>query len=281
MSYVDIPLPRLAIAVALVGVAVVLSRRARLGLEKDLMWGAVRAAAQLIAIGYVLLVLFKHESPAFVFGVLSVMLLVAAWTSAKRVERGPGMRLLLPYALYAIAAASAVALVPVFVLVVPPHPWFEARYLVPIGGMMIANAMNVVAQVFERIFSLAYAERAEIELLLALGASPRQALEPQVRASMRAAMIPTINGLLTVGLVALPGMMTGQIVSGTPPEQAVRYQLVIMYQLVAVAAVSGYLATLFARRLLFTRREQLIAMAIPPPAPRVKSAARAPRGDAR
>ena len=265
----------------------VLSRRARLGLEKDLAWGAVRAAVQLIAIGYVLLLLFKHESPPFVFGVLTVMLLVAAWTSAKRVERGPGFLVLLPYALCAIGAASAVALVPVFVLVVPPHPWFEARYLVPIGGMMIANAMNVVAQVYERIFALAYTERAEIELLLALGASPRQALEPQVRAAMRAAMIPTINGLLTVGLVALPGMMTGQIVSGTPPEQAVRYQLVIMYQLVAVAAVSGYLATLFARRLLFTRREQLIAMAVRPGPPRKPGSSRAarvvpaPREDAR
>ncbi len=260
MTYVDIPLPRLAIAAALVGIAILISRRTRLDLERDLAWGALRAAVQLVAIGYVLVLLFAHESPAFVFGVLTVMLLVAAWTSARRVEKGPGTRTLLPYALAAIVSASAVALVPVFVLVVPPHPWFEARYLVPISGMMIANAMNVVAQVFERIFALASTERGEIELLLALGASPRQALQPQVRASMRGALIPTINGLLTVGLVALPGMMTGQIVSGTPPEQAVRYQLVIMYQLVAVAAVSGFLATFFARRLLFTRREQLIVM---------------------
>jgi putative ABC transport system permease protein len=259
VSYVDIPLPRLAIALALVGIAIALSRRASLGLERDLAWGAVRAAAQLIAIGYVLLLLFANERPLWVFTILGVMLLVAAWTSARRVEKGPGAHVLFPRALASIAAASAIALVPVFVFVVPPRPWFEARYLVPIGGMMIANAMNVVAQIFDRIFALASAERAEIEQLLALGASPRQALESQVRAAMRAAMIPTINGLLTVGLVALPGMMTGQIVSGTPPEQAVRYQLVIMYQLVAVAAVSGFLSTLFARRILFTRRAQLVA----------------------
>lgn len=82
-------------------------------------------------------------------------------------------------------------------------------------------------------------------------------MRPHVRAAMRAAMIPTLNGLLTVGLVALPGMMTGQILSGTDPEQAVRYQIVIMYQLVAVAAVSGALAARFARKLLFTPYEQL------------------------
>ena len=257
MSYVDIPLSRLLLALGLVVVALVVSRRAKLGLERDLAWGAVRAAAQLLAIGYVLLLLFRHESPWWVLGALAGMILVAGWTSSRRVELGPGARALFPYALLAIAAGSAVALVPVFVLIVPPNPWFEARYLVPIGGMMIANAMNVVALVFERIFQLARSESAEVEQLLALGASPRQALGPQVRTAMRAAMIPTINGLLTVGLVALPGMMTGQILSGAAPESAVRYQIVIMYQLVAVAAVSGLLATVFARRMLFTTRGAL------------------------
>jgi putative ABC transport system permease protein len=124
--------------------------------------------------------------------------------------------------------------------------------------MMLSNAMNVVAQVFERIFASARSEADQVEALLALGATPRQALARQVRATLRAALLPTINGLLTVGLVALPGMMTGQIVSGTPPEQAVRYQIVILYQLVAVAAVAGLVAVAFARRALFTSRAQLI-----------------------
>jgi len=96
-----------------------------------------------------------------------------------------------------------------------------------------------------------------VEQLLSLGATPRQAVDRHTRAAMNAALRPTINGLLTVGLVALPGMMTGQIVSGTAPDQAVRYQLVIMYQLVAVAAVAGALAARFARRLSFNEREQL------------------------
>lgn len=260
MTYVEIPLPRLGIALGLVILAVALSRRTRLDLERDLALGAVRCAAQLLAIGYVLRLLFAHEHPAWVLLALGVMLLVAAFTSARRVEHGPGARALFPRALAAIAAGAAVALLPVFLLVVVPHPWFEARYLVPVGGMMLASAMNVVALVFERIFASAHTEAAAIEQLLALGASPRQALGPQVRKAVRAALIPTINGLTTVGLVALPGMMTGQIVGGTAPEQAVRYQIVIMYQLVAVAAVSGTLAATFARRLLFTRRAQLVVI---------------------
>jgi putative ABC transport system permease protein len=257
VSYVEIPLPRLSVALALIAVAVALSRRFGLGLERDLALGTARCAAQLLAIGYVLRLLFADERWYWVVLALAVMILVAAFTSARRVEHGPGVRALFPRALAAIAAGAAVALVPVFTLIVAPRPWFEARYLVPIGGMMLASAMNVVAQVFERIFASAHAEAAVIEQLLALGASPQQALAPQLRKAIRAALIPTINGLLTVGLVALPGMMTGQIVGGTAPEQAVRYQIVIMYQLVAVAAVSGTLAATFARQLLFTPRAQL------------------------
>lgn len=259
MSLVQhISLPRLLLSLSLIAVAIALSRRSRLGLEGDLVWGALRGAAQLIAIGYVLLLLFNHEHPAWVLLLLGVMLITAAATAARRVEDGPPWRVLFPRAIAAIGAGALVALLPVFVAVVPLRPWHDARYLVPISGMMLSNAMNVVALVFERIFASTSSEADQVEALLALGATPRQALERQVRATLRAALSPTINGLLTVGLVALPGMMTGQIVSGTPPEQAVRYQIVILYQLVAVAAVAGGVAVAFARRLLFTARAQLV-----------------------
>ena len=258
MRYFEIPLWRLLLSLGLIAIAVVLSRRGKLGLERDLIWGAIRGAAQLIAIGYGLLLLFQHEHPALVLLVLAVMLVIAAATSARRVEHGPPWRVLFPWALLSIGCGALVALVPVFALVVPPKPWYEPRYLVPIGGMMLSNAMNCVALVFERIYSLAAGESDQIEARLALGATARQALAPQIRTTLRAALLPTINGLLTVGVVSLPGMMTGQIVSGTAPEQAVRYQIVILYQLVAVAAVAGFLAAQFARRLLFTRRAQLV-----------------------
>ena len=259
MSYVEISPARLSVGVALIVVALGISRAMGLGLGKDLVVGAIRAAAQLLLIGYALAFVFGHETPWWTMVALIIMVAVATATSVRRVEHSPGTRALLPYAFIALASGAGLALVPVFALVLRPHPWFEARYLIPISGMMLSSAMNVVAQVFERLFSLARSESAVIEQMLALGASPKQAMRPHVRAAIRAAMIPTINGLLTVGLVSLPGMMTGQILSGTDPEQAVRYQIVIMYQLVAVAAVSGTLAAVFARKLLFTDREQLRA----------------------
>jgi len=117
--------------------------------------------------------------------------------------------------------------------------------------------MNVVALTLERIMSSAHQRAVVIEQALALGASPAQAMQPIHRQALRAALTPTINSLLTLGLVQLPGMMTGQILSGTSPLQAVRYQLVIMYQLVAVAAVAGTLAAWFAQRALFDDRGRL------------------------
>lgn len=273
MSYLEIPLGRVAVAALLVVFAIALSRASRLSLERDLGVGAVRAAVQLVAIGYALKFLVASDHPALVLLVLVVMMVVAAFTSTQRLRTGPPPRVLFPYALSAVAIGAAVALVPVFLFVIAPSPWWSARYVIPISGMMLSSAMNVVALVFERLFASARSDEATLEQLLALGATPKQTLAAHERAALRAALIPTINGLVTVGLVALPGMMTGQILSGVTPEQAVRYQLVIMYQLVAVAAASGFSATRFARALLFTEDAQLRAW--PRPSDRIEKA-RAP-----
>ena len=245
-----IPAWRLGIAMLLVGVAILLSRLRRLSLETELAIGAVRAAVQLVAIGFALRLVFASDAPLVVGLVVLAMGLVAGWTAASRLR--VRKRTVFPYTLSSIALGAAAALVPVFLLVIPPRPWFEPRVVIPISGMMLSSAMNVVAQVFERLLASAETDEATLEGYLALGATPKQAFAASERAALRAALIPTINGLVTVGLVALPGMMTGQIVNGAAPEQAVRYQIVIMYMLVVVAAVAGYAATWFARRLVFT-----------------------------
>jgi putative ABC transport system permease protein len=257
VSYLEVPLPRLALVALLVVVAVAVSWRARLDLERSILWASVRGAVQLFAVGYALRLLFAHEHVLSLALALLSMLLVAAWTASRRVEHAPARTALFLPALAAIGAGGLVALVPVFAFVIVPTPWYSGRFVIPIAGMMLSNAMNVVALTFERVFAGARSEAPVIEQLLALGASPEQALHAQVRSALRAAMTPTLNGLLTVGLVALPGMMTGQIVSGIDPGSAVRYQLVVLFQLAAVAAVSGWCAASLSRRMLFTARAQL------------------------
>jgi putative ABC transport system permease protein len=257
VSYVQIPLVRLGAAGLLVLLAMVLSRRQKLGLEVDLLVGAVRAALQLIAVGFVLVLLFHTESVVLTVVALSVMLTVASLTAARRVKHGPGWRALAPRAFVAIGVAFSVALLPVLAWVIPVRPLLAAQYAIPIGGMVMASGMNVVTLVFERLMATAHQQADVIDQALALGASPAQAMAPAQRQALRAAMMPTINALLTLGLVQLPGMMTGQILSGTSPVQAVRYQLVIMYQLVAVAAVAGTLAAVLLRRVLFDEEGRL------------------------
>jgi len=262
VSYLSVPLWRLALALVLIALSLAISRWHALELEKRLLIGTARAAVQLFAAGAVLSFVFAHDSPFLVFGFVLSMWVVAAITAARRTEHGPPARELFPYALASVGIGAAVVLLPVFALVLRPTRWYEPRLVIPIGGMMLSAAMNVVSQVFERVFAQVDGDRALVEQWLALGASPQQAIAAQSRAALRSALIPQLNALITLGLVSLPGMMTGQIVSGTDPAQAVRYQLVIMYQLVAVAAVAGALAVFFARRLLFNAREQLRVYAI-------------------
>jgi putative ABC transport system permease protein len=264
MSYVEIPLVRLPLALGFVLLALVISRRTSLGLERDLLWGALRAIVQLLAVGAVLALLFARERLILTLAALAVMLGVAAITSARRVEHSPGTRNLIVDALRAVAIGGALTLVPTFLVIVRPTPFYDARYWIPIAGMVLSAAMNTVAQVFERVFAAASADPDTIEQLLALGARPDQALHGPERAAVRASMIPVLNMLFTMGLVSLPGMMTGQIVAGVSPQQAVRYQVVVMFQLLAVTAVSGTLAARRARKLLFTPRAQLIRYPIRP-----------------
>ena len=257
MSYVQVSLPQLLISLGLVAMALAISAQEKLGLEMELLVATLRSAVQLFAIGVVLTFLFQREQPIWVLALLGAMVVVAGWTAARRIEHGPGFARLFPVATLSVLIAGLVVLVPVFAFVIRPPRWFEARLLIPISGMVLSNGMNGVALVLERVFASVHDDTAAVEQLLSLGATPAQAMARHTRAALNASLRPTLNTMLTVGLVALPGMMTGQIVSGTDPSQAVRYQLVILYQLLAVSAVGGALSARFARRLSFDDRQRL------------------------
>jgi putative ABC transport system permease protein len=123
--------------------------------------------------------------------------------------------------------------------------------------MILGNSLTGATLAVDRLTSEIRAHRLEIEAALSLGATARQAAEASVRAAVRAAMLPTINAMMVVGLVQLPGMMTGQILAGAPPDQAVRYQMVVMFMLSAAVALTSVIATLLAHRASFTPAQQL------------------------
>ncbi|MBX5436033.1 MAG: iron export ABC transporter permease subunit FetB [Alicyclobacillaceae bacterium] len=222
----------LALTLAFVAAAMLLSVWRRLGLEKDMVIAAVRATVQLLLIGYVLKFIFHVDHAALTAAMVLVMSCVAADNASRR---GNGLAGRFCRVWLAIAASEIAT--QGFLLaahVVPSKP----AYIIPISGMIIGNAMVASALFLNRLRAEAQARRDEMLVLLSLGATPIQASGAVVKAAVKSSMIPTIDSTKTMGLVQLPGMMTGQILAGADPIQAVRYQLLIVFALMASAAIT-------------------------------------------
>jgi putative ABC transport system permease protein len=239
VGVLDLSFWQLALALLMVAVVVAISIRQSLGLERDLLIGAIRTIVQLYLVGLILSAVFTAARWYWVLLILLAMAAIATHAAVSRLAKPiPGI--------YWIAAASltistAATLAYVIGIVVQPRPWWEPQYLIPIAGMILGNSMTSAALAGDRLQADLSARRDEIEARLALGFSGREAVQPLVRASLRAAMIPTVNGMMTVGVVQLPGMMTGQILAGASPLTAIRYQIVVVFMLAVATAVGSLL----------------------------------------
>ena len=156
-----------------------------------------------------------------------------------------------------IAGCAVLGLAFLLAVVVRVEPWYNPRYVIPVAGMVVGNSMTAAALCLNRFHSELRLRRAEIEVRLAHGATSTQAAAGAARAAARAAAIPVLASLATVGMVSLPGMMTGQIIAGVDPTQAIRYQIAIMYVLLATKMATAVLAVKLARHLFFTPAHQL------------------------
>jgi putative ABC transport system permease protein len=246
---VDLSFWQVGLALLLVGVVVVISARQALGLERDLAIGAVRTLVQLYLVGLILAAVFSAARWYWVLLILVVMAAIATQAAVSRLDKPvPGIYWI---AASALTMSTAVTLAYVIGVVVRPHPWWEPQYLIPITGMILGNSMTSAALAGDRLQGDLATRRDEVEARLALGFSGREAVQPLVRAALRAAMIPTVNGMMTVGIVQLPGMMTGQILAGASPLVAIRYQIVVVFmQGVATALGSLMFVRLVAGRYL-------------------------------
>ena len=246
ISFADVGL-----ALSLVAVAVVVSRVRQVGLENDLLIATFRSFAQLLAIGYVLDYVFKGHG-ALTLLVLAVMVGTATFTSGRRGRLVPG-HFAISGASIALAAASTLGVL--VVLGIVPS---AARAVIPLGSMIIASAMNTTSLVMVRLRDDLAAHRREVEARLSLGQTSHQAASPWHRAAMRTGMLPTIDQTKVVGLVALPGAMTGMILAGASATEAIRLQLVVMYMLLGGNAFAALVAGEATVRRLFTGHHQLV-----------------------
>lgn len=232
--------------------AVAVSYWQRLALERDILVGTVRAAVQLLAVGYVLY--FVFHAPSFIFTVLmvAVMITVATQNAARRGKGLPGVtwRVLIALTLTEVVTIGLMLLLGI----IRPTP----QYVISLSGMVVGNAMVVAGLLLNRLQGEVDARRNEIRVLLSLGGTPRQAIQNQLRSAVRACMIPSVDSLKTVGLVQLPGMMTGQILAGASPILAVRYQILVMFALTSAAALCSITLGLLSYRLYFNQAHQLV-----------------------
>jgi len=240
-----------ALALCLVAVAVVVSRVQKVGLEGDLMLATFRSFAQLLAIGYVLDYVFKGHG-ALTLVVLAVMVSTATFTSGRRGRLVPA-HYVISGASIALAAASTLGVL-VLLGIIPSN----ARAVIPLGSMIISSAMNTTSLVMVRLRDDLAAHRREVEARLSLGQTSHQAAAPWHRSAMRTGMLPTIDQTKVVGLVALPGAMTGMILAGASATEAIRLQLVVMYMLLGGNAFAALVSGEATLRRLFTSDHQLV-----------------------
>lgn len=216
-----IPIPNLLIAVGLTAIVIGIYIRWSISISSTLI-GIIRMLVQLLLVGFALTFIFETEQPIIIFAVLSIMLAAASWIALRPLK--VNKRKLFLRSAAAISSGGVFTLAVVAWLVIRLDPWYEPRYLIPLAGMIFANAMNSVSLSAERFES-------EIER----GCSFLEAR----RTALQAGLIPITNSLFAVGLVSLPGMMTGQILSGVSPLIAVRYQIVVMCMVFAAAGISS------------------------------------------
>lgn len=245
----------LALGYGLVLLTVALARLQGIGQEREIFWASARMVVQLILVGYVLHLVFAVSHPLPIVIILLVMGAFSIQVMGGRIKtKMPGFYRVVSSSIFVGCGGVTFLFV---LLVVEPDPWYDPRYLIPLAGMIIGNSMNGASLSAERLSSEMRDRREEIETALCLGASGRAASREAVRSAFRAALIPTTNTMAAMGIVSLPGMMTGQILSGTDPVTAVKYQIAIMFAITGSVAITAFLILLQGCRRYFTPAHQL------------------------
>jgi putative ABC transport system permease protein len=236
----------LAIASSLIVFDAILSLILGLRLHRQLIVASVRLVVQLVAIGFVLKFVFALHNPAVTLGLIVIMVLMAARETAARSERN--FKGQTGFAIGAASVASATLITALFALTTAlrPHPWYDARYAVPLAGILLGNILNATSLSLDSILGGMALQKAAVEARLTLGHSFWQAATPFVRDAIRRGLVPIINQMSAAGIVTLPGIMTGQILAGLDPLEAVKYQILLMFLLAGgaglAAAGAAYLA---------------------------------------
>ncbi|WP_445478528.1 ABC transporter permease [Lysinibacillus irui] len=244
----------LSLTLIFVCIPLLLSKTLKLGLERDTLIATFRSIVQLLAVGYILKFIFEANSYIYIFLMVALMIIVATLNARKK---GAGIK--------GITWKIALTLVMVEIVTQGVLLGFKivpatAQYIIPISGMLIGNSMVLSILFLNRFTAEITSHKDQMELILSLGGSPKQAIHRQLINAIKASMIPTIESQKTIGLVQLPGMMSGQIIGGADPIQAVQFQLLIIFALLTTATLSSIMIGFLSYPALFNERMQLLEM---------------------
>lgn len=229
----------------------------RLGLERRLAFATLRTVAQLVLVGYLLRWIFEVDSAPLVLGVLGLMTAFAGEAAVGRPARTfQGAYLA---AFLTLTVTGFVTTFTVTGAVLGVTPWYRADYVLPLCGMVLGNALTGLSLCLDTLLESLHERRDEVEMELALGATRWEAARPMLTAAIRRGMIPIINSMMVVGVVSIPGMMTGQILAGADPVEAAKYQLVVMFMIAGGTALACLVVALLVYRRLFDAAHRLRA----------------------
>jgi putative ABC transport system permease protein len=227
----------------------------RLGMERRLLVASLRTVLQLWLVGYVLDWVFTLNRWPPIVGLGLIMVAVAAVSAVNRARRRfPGAY---AHSFASVLASSSLILGVTLAWIIDVRPWYTPQYLIPVLGMLLGNSLNGVSLGLDRLTEGIAQHRDRIEGVLALGGSAWEAAQDVLREAVRTGMIPTVNTMMVVGIVSLPGMMTGQILAGAAPTDAVRYQIMIMFLIASTTALGTLAIVLLGYRALFSPEHRL------------------------
>lgn len=233
----------------------VLSIRERIKLEKQLMIGSLRTIIQLMMVGYIIEYIFHLNRWYVILLTLSFMVLVATQAAvARQKKKIKGLYGLMGFSIF---VGTFITTFIVTFVVLKIDPWYNPIYLLPLAGMILGNSMNSGAIAGERFYSELCSRLDQVETLLILGHDYKFACSKAKREAVKAAMIPTLNSMMTVGLVALPGMMTGQILAGANPVVATKYQIIVMLMIASTVTITAVIFVNLSMRRYFSKGQQL------------------------
>lgn len=241
----------LVIASLLIIIPIFISYKESLELCKEIIISMIRAVVQLILVGYILNTVFGIDNPIFTIGLVLVMLINAAINTK---NRGNGIKNVVFISFISMLIGTAIIM---SVLVFSKAIKLVPNQVVPVAGMIISNAMIAIGLSYKNLSNSFKNRRAEVEVKLSLGADVKEASYDIIRESIKIAIMPTLDSAKTLGIVALPGTMTGLILAGTSPLVAIKFQIMVTFMILSSSSVATVLATYMSYKTYFNQRKQL------------------------